>query len=173
MKNLIYLLALCLMCVGASAQNISVTTWNELAKMISEQELEELQSKVYGYESSMSVYSNGYVYPYIKAGQETIDLLFMNGLFPLEVVKNVPEFKESMNNIKVVCIDLSETQNINTMLNMDLKFSLLPNLQYIVLTSISRDQLDKAEVNFKDRKNQRGEDSKKIYLLSQLEPENT
>ncbi|MHC5353221.1 hypothetical protein ACYSNX_03365 [Myroides sp. LJL115] len=173
MKNIIYLLVLCMVCIGGSAQNIVVTSWDDLAKSISTEELRELESKVYGYESSMSVYPNGYVHSFLKKGQEEIDILFMNGLFPLEVVKNVPEFKESMNNIRVVCIDLSEAENLNTMRNVDLKFSLLPNLQYIVLTSISENQLIKAEVNFKARANQKGGDSKRILLLSQLQPENT
>ena len=161
------------MCIGASAQNIVVTTWDELAEDISDDELTELKNKVYGYESSMSVYSNGYVHPYLKKPQDIIDILFMNGLFSLDVLQDVPEFKGLTNNIKIVCIDLSETENLNMMRNVDFKFSLLPNLQYIIVTSISKEQLIKAEIDFKIKGTQRDKNSKRIFLLSQLQSENT
>lgn len=146
MKVNILIVWLCFLSINALAQNISITTFEDIVTNLPQKEVKELEMFISGERSFMSSYSDGTIESYIREDNNKINVLFMEGYFSPSIIAKDIYFSKVAKDIEVISINLHE-KGISRKVKFDL--DIFKSLKYIVINSFEKGNLLQVEEDFK------------------------
>lgn len=166
MKKKMLIIFFVLIGIKGIAQVKANLIWEELNKEIGDSNFLQLENQVLGKDSFLVVYQDGEIDEIIRNDSTDFQVVFLEGIFALDFVRNNPVLKGRFYKIETLVIDLEEGQKINDV-SLDLK--LFPKLSYVVIKSFEQSP----EVTFDQSNfNENSRIRSTVKIVTKLKPVN-